>query len=139
MTHILPVILLLSCLPCAAATNEFKVVGQWSEALNGLRGRLLISEGARSESGTRTAIVHLELENVALGDSIHIHYDASRSPFRPALRDGRGKDVKNWMSTISGLPTPCWLVLPIESALRFRMGFSAIDPEEPGLFIMAGF
>ncbi len=133
-------LLLFTCQLCFAdSTSVPNAVGNWSEVTNGLRGRLLLGEDARSDRGMRRGIVYLELQNVAPGETTYVYYAPTKEPLRFELRDAEGKTVRNWISGSDGVPSPCWLALPLDSALRFRTGSSAYEPDEPGLFIIAAF
>jgi hypothetical protein len=136
MIRLVSAILLLACHPGVAATNEFEIVGRWSDAVDGVRGRLLFDERATSVKGLREGIVYLQLQSVAVGESIHIYYAVSKFPFRPVLRDAGGNLVQEGLLPSSGMPRPCWLVLPFDSALLLRTGASSTSPTVPGLTVI---
>lgn len=139
MRPILLTLFLLCTQSIADAAGNFKVIGKWSTETNGLRGRILYAEKATAESGLREGIVYLELQNVSLGDSIHIYYDASKFSFRPNLRDHDGKVLRDGLLGSSWMPEPCWLVLPYDSTLCLRTGNYSTSPGKPGLIITGGF
>ncbi len=121
----------------AGSASEQMVAGDWSQVTNGLRGRILLGEDAKSEHGMRRGIVYLELQNVLWGDALYVYYNATSINFE--MRDSNQKPVRNWISGSDSIPAPCWLTLPLDSTLRFRTGSSAYEPDEPGLFITAGY
>ncbi len=113
---------LLSCQCCFAVTANDKVVaGEWSESVNGLRGRLLFGEDVPSNDA-RVGVVYLELQNIsAAGNNIQVFYDAAHSLLFE-LRDPDGKLRKSDGLGFRGfIPSPCWLVLPKDSTLKFRV------------------
>jgi hypothetical protein len=124
----------------AGPVTEFKTAGEWSEVTNGLRGRLLFAEGTPDKGGVKMGEVYLELQNVSLGDAMYVYYAATKSPLRCELSDAAGKNVEGMPEVMSDwMPSPCWLALPHDSALRFstRVGPS-FGPAHPCLFICVG-
>ena len=137
LLRLLLFLLLLQCrLGIADVFSEFTAVGEWSAATNGLRGRLLFTERATSVEGLTDGIVYLQLQSVAVGESIHIYYAVSKFPFRPVLRDAGGNLVQEGLLPSSGMPRPCWLVLPFDSSLLLRTGASSTSPTVPGLTVI---
>ena len=107
----------------------------WSPAVNGLRGRLLVSPGA----GTlpRTVRVDLELENVSdVANPIEIYWDID-GVLSFSLADGDGREIANTPTAASiRRSSPHWLMLPFDSALRINItthGYGVMP--EPGVFI----
>ena len=110
--------------------------GEWSPPTNGLRGRLAFSENGKP-FGTRMGVLYLELQNVSLGDGMYVYYRAATSPFRCELRDSTGKTNETMSFEYDGwIPAPCWLALPYDSVLRFRLTLGGFGvPQNAGLFI----
>ena len=120
----------------AGSATEPISLGEWSNTTNGLRGRLLFGRDP-SINGTAMGVVYLELENDSAGDTLYVYYDASKKPFRCELQDAVGKAVKSEGSEYDGfIPSACWLVLPPDSTLRFRVTLGGFGvPKDAGLFI----
>jgi hypothetical protein len=131
-------LLLLACRCCLAgsASSEPKAMGEWSEPTNGLRGRLVFGENDKIV-GTRMGVIYLELQNVSLGDTMYVYYPAAKSPLRCELQDSAGKTVQRSGSPYSGgISAPCWLALPNDAPLRFRVTLGGFGiPQNGGLFI----
>ena len=111
-------------------------MGEWSEPANGLRGRLLFGVGEKL-FGTRMGVTYLELQNVSKGDTMYVYYRAASSPFRCALMDSAGKTNSSQGAVYDGwIPEACWLALPHDSALRFRVTLGGFGvPQNGGLFV----
>jgi hypothetical protein len=126
-----------SCL--AGSVSEPISFGAWSEATNGLRARLAFAEDPKL-FGTRMGVVYLELQNVSLGDTLHVYYKADQSPFRCELHDASGAPCQPGGCEYDGMiSAPCWLALPHDSALRFRVTLGGFGvPQNGGLFIAGG-
>lgn len=114
-------VLLITALASDAAALE---TGTWSEVVNGVQGRIIISEDQPGE-GTGIVAVHLELRNVSnIGDPVEIYFDPTHT-FRCQLFDADDR-----LATTAGLPSsifqprPFWLTLPHDSSLRFRVSVS---------------
>jgi hypothetical protein len=120
----------------AGPVSDPSSFGEWSQPTNGLRARLAFAEDAKLY-GTRMGVLYLELQNVSLGDTMYVYYRAASSPFRCELRDSAGKTNETTGCAYDGwIPAPCWLSLPHDSLLRFRVtlgGFAV--PRDGGLFI----
>jgi beta-lactamase regulating signal transducer with metallopeptidase domain len=102
------------------------VMGEWSERVNQLRGRLLFGAHATAAG----CCVYLEIENS--GPDCELYYDvrrdgdaASRDTLRGEMRDGTGA-VFSARSDFKGVDKPKarWLVLKGGSSAQFRV---AID------------
>lgn len=120
--------------------TEPKSIGEWSEPVDGLRGRLLFAENVKDENGVRIGNIYLELQNLSSGDNRYVYYDAKKSPIHCELNDSKSDGVKVWPGNMSdGMPSACWLALPYDSSLRFdtRLG-PAFTPSHPCLFICIG-
>lgn len=130
-------LLLLACRFCfAGSPSESKAIGEWSEQSNGLRGRLVFGENEKI-GGTRMGVIYLELQNVSLGDTMYAYYPAAKSPLRCELQDSAGKTIQRSGSEYDGwIPDPCWLALPNDSTLRFRVSLGGFGiPQNGGLFV----
>ena len=85
-------------------------MGDWSEATNGLRGRLLLAERKSEAEGVRWGLVYLELQNLSSGDTLYVYYDVSKTPLKCELRDAAGKIVESSSGPGSEfMPSACWL------------------------------
>jgi hypothetical protein len=134
LMSLLVVLAVQSCL--AGPVSEPISFGAWSEATNGLRGRLAFAEDPKL-FGARMGVVYLELQNVSFGDTMYVYYKADQSPFRCELRDSSQALCQSSGCEYDGMiPGPCWLALPHDSALRFRMTLGGFGvPQNGGLFI----
>jgi len=127
------VVILTAALSAYAASTE---TGEWSQTIDGVQGRLSISEDP-SFHGTRMFAIYLELRNVSpVGVPFDFYFDWTRS-FQCRLRD---KD-ENVLPT-AGLPTSIlvppsfWLVLPYDGVVRFRVSVSGfMVPANSGALI----
>jgi hypothetical protein len=112
------IVVLFLFITASMRASEPVSAGDWSAPVNGLRGRLVLSED-KPYNGTRIALVYLELQNVAdnLGPLLLDYH----SPHLDLI-DADGKSVEQSHTTEDvfgvGLPT---LVLPFDSTLRFRI------------------
>jgi hypothetical protein len=119
-----------------ATASEPSVVGSWSEAVKGLRGRLLLAPGD-TVNGAGTAVVYLELQNASdVLSPMEIYFDPGRA-LRCEVLDTSGKPIAR-----AGLPAdimtplPYWIVLPHDSTLRLRVSVSGYGvPKDAGLLI----
>ena len=111
-------VILMTASSSYAVTPE---VGAWSETVNGVKGRLTISED-QPFNGTKIVAVYLELRNVSnIADAIEIYFDPSHT-FQCQLLDANDKPVATAGSPASIMvPRPFWLILPYDSSLRFRI------------------
>src|SRR3954451_422709 len=86
--------LLSSQTALAAAEKKPVAVGDWSEPVQGLRGRLLISQGRVLGDGkTRETLVYVDLENVASNHSGERHVYFEPGKLLCELHDKDGKPV----------------------------------------------
>jgi hypothetical protein len=123
---------------CATTAPKPKpmTVGDWSEAVNGLRGRLIFTEDAKF-NGTRMGVVYLELQNV--GDVLNpldIYYDIDRTLLCNLL-DASNQPVAQ-VGVVADIffPLPFWIMLPNDSTLRFRVSVNGYGiPKDGGLSI----
>jgi hypothetical protein len=77
------------------AENTNENVGAWSEAVNGLRGRLIVTQ-EKEVDGVQSPKVFLELQNVAnILNPIQIDAFNPESSFRCRLMDGAGKIIRS--------------------------------------------
>ena len=136
-SHSLALFLILICrFALAGSAIEPVSAGEWSAAINGVRGRLLFGEGEKV-AGTRMGVLYLELQNVSAGDTMYVYYDASKSPLRCQLVDSAGKTNASQGAVYDGwIPAASWLALPHDSALRFRVTLGGFGvPQNGGLFV----
>jgi hypothetical protein len=104
----------------AENTNEND--GAWSEAVNGLRGRLIVTQ-AKEENGVQRPKVFLELQNVAdVLDAIQIHEFNPQTSFQCRVLDNAGKTVIGAPIGIREMIVPAFaLDIPFESSLRLNV------------------
>ncbi len=104
------------------------VVGDWSEPVNGLRGRLLIARGKLSVDGkTHESVVYLELHHFAdaVGNPLNVYVD----PKVPnELFDPSGQQVPKVRGPGLGrgpatevLSRPVWIRLPYDCSMQVRL------------------
>ncbi len=105
-------------------------IGEWSETVNGIKGRLIT--GYDSDfNGTKMLAVYLELRNVS-NRSWEIYFDLDKS-IESNVVDGVNKPVAEHPAPASIMAgTPPWLVLPFDSALRFRVSVSGYGVPKNG-------
>lgn len=127
------------CSGAVGSAVEPTSFGEWSEPRDKVRARLAFAEGP-SRRGTRIGVIYLELQNLSMSDTVSIHYRAAESPLRCELRDVDGKPIEQKGVGYSGwIPEPCWLVLPHDSVLRFRVTLSGFGvPPNAGWLIAGG-
>jgi hypothetical protein len=127
----------LTCLCGFGATVlEPVTTGDWSAPVKGLRGRLLFAEDP-PYNGTRVAVVYLELQNVSSnGAPMEIYYDGDHS-LAGALLDGVGLPVRQARMPADIMsPFPYWIMLPVDSSLRFRVSvYGYSTPPNAGMSI----
>ena len=107
--------------------------GEWSDAVGGLRGRLLFAEGEKV-SGTRIGVVYLELQNLSdVSNPLDIYDGALSGQFV----DSSGRQVEQSHGPANVMsPLPFWMVLPHDSTLRFRVSVTGYGtPKDGGLSI----
>ena len=108
----------------------------WSEPVEGVRGRLVITLGRKLGGGkVRETTIYLELQDVSesVGEPRDIYFDPSHERLKTQLLDADGKEVpQGGVGRSGGNPGPCWLTLPHDSTLRLPVspyGFGR-DPAE---------
>jgi hypothetical protein len=121
------------------ADNTNKNVGAWSEAVNGLRGRLIITQ-EKEDNGVQRPKVFLELQNVA-GDlsPLQINGFNPQTSFQCRVFDSAKNTVGSNLGKIREMQLPAFtLVVPFESSLRLNVnrhnpgawGFLKAPPKE---------
>jgi hypothetical protein len=94
----------------------------WSEMVDGVQGRLLISKAERL-NGSQLTDVYLELRSVS--GAVEIYYEFDRSVLSCKVVDAKGNSIQQAPAPASILyPESVWLILPFDSALRFRASVS---------------
>ncbi len=138
-----PLVALVLTVPAAAAGNKKPIaVGEWSEWSNGLRGRLLLSEGriCSPDGTTRETLVYVELENrIDSGRLFDVYFDPNN--LKCELRDADHKAVPAHQIPIfrKRKPANCWVTLPDDSRLRLRVNPCCNGrPKDVGLLIPLG-
>jgi hypothetical protein len=108
--------------------SEPVAIGDWSEPVNGLRGRLLIARGKLSANGkTHESVVYLDLHHFAdaIGNPLNIYFDpkVSNQLFDPSGQKvpwvrgpALGRDPTNKI-----LAQPVWIRLPYDCTMRVRL------------------
>lgn len=111
-------IILTATLSAYAASSE---TGEWSQTVDGIQGRLSISED-QSFHGTRMFAIYLELRNVSpVADPFELYFDWTHS-FHCRLLDKDEKAVPTAsLPTSILIPRPFWLSLPYDGVVRFRV------------------
>jgi hypothetical protein len=102
-------------------TDAPLAAGDWSEPVEGLRGRLILGRGRLLGDGTtRESVVYLELRYApaAVGDPVNVYFDPS---LRWEMRDTLDKPVPSQGTAGSGQPGPHWVTLPYDSTIRLRV------------------
>lgn len=125
MKNLLSTVFLLTNYLCfGGSVIDPSVMGDWSETVNGLRGRLVSSENVGS-NGKGKAVIYLELQNVSdVLNPMEIYIDTSHSPLHFELKDASGMSPtlpKGNYATDEWIPNSFWLHLPMDSTLRFRV------------------
>jgi beta-lactamase regulating signal transducer with metallopeptidase domain len=113
--------------PAARPSDGSKVTqtGKWSEAVNGLQGRLLIAKG-RTVDGIWWPDVYLELRNVSDGANPLEVYWKAYNDLKCSLVDEKGKPpvpppILRKMVMVMRAPDGLWLALPMGSTLKLRV------------------
>jgi hypothetical protein len=121
---------LLLSLTNLRAENTNENVGAWSEAVNGLRGRLIVTL-EKEENGVQSPKVFLELQNVGnILDSIRINAFDPKTSFQCRVVDGTGKPMASDLGGIREMVVPAFtLSIPFESSLRLN-----VNRHFPGAF-----
>jgi hypothetical protein len=96
--------------------------GAWSEAVDGVQGRLVVSDG-QDANGVRFPDVFLELQNVSdVMNPIEIYYDTLHPNLSCDLVDAQGNVVPRANGPADVLlPLSFWLTLPQGALLRFKI------------------
>jgi hypothetical protein len=114
---------LLNRQPAARTALAIFAAGEWSDAVQGLRGRLLFNEGARINQ-TRTGVIYLELQNVsATGTALEVYYHPLRAFERCELSDATGQPLTPPVNPFASItvPPPAWLSIPATFTLCHRI------------------
>ena len=112
----------LLALVCSANIRAANTrTGEWSASVNGLRGRLSVSED-KPFIGTRMLAVYLELQNISdVGNPIELYFDPTSSVAGRVIDDA-GKDLAQPPNAASiASPPPFWLSIPWDGSLRFHV------------------
>lgn len=100
-------------------------VGEWSEAVNGLQGRIAVAKDAEF-NGTKQIAVYLELRNsINIFSPTEIYFEPHKA-FKWRIIDRNEKPLAPPSATFASIfsPDSYWLVLPFDSTLRFRVSVS---------------
>ena len=131
VTALLPVLFLTVCRgetvppPDAAPqawpeASDANSSGMWSEATNGVRGRLLFANGPMFMSGGHAGVIWVELQNLDGFRPKYFYYQFIDPPILGELRDSSGNLVQPLKGMPSDMiPPACWLALPPHSSLSF--------------------
>ena len=141
----LPLLLVVLTVPAAWGVETKPIaVGEWSEWTNGLRGRLLVSEGriAHPDGKTRETLVFVELENKVGSERLFdVYFDPDN--LKCDLHDAGGDKLPEHQITDRDRkrnerhrPANCWITLPDASHVRLRVNpYCSGRPKDVGLFI----
>ncbi len=132
----LALVLVLASARVAVAADEKTAVatGEWSEVVDGLRGRLILARGEpRGATKTRDTKVYVELENSGITNSGQRNVYFDPDALECELRDADGKAVRQTPGAGNGgRPGKVWVTMPFDSALRLRanpFGFGSADAD----------
>ena len=132
-TFCLACFLVFACFVAASHVSA-EAIGAWSEAVNGVQGRLIAKED-RIFNGIKIVAVYLELRNTTnvLG-SIDVYFDIDKltSQIVDSADAPISKPTEAPMSVFA--LQPLWLVLPFDGSLRFRVlspGMASRNKVEP--------
>jgi len=96
-------------------------VGDWSEPVDGLRGRLIVAQGRALDDGkARESLIYLEVQNVAETGERSFTFDPDG--LKCELLDAKGKAVPKSppFGAAGGRPGKTAVTLPFDSTLRLR-------------------
>ncbi len=134
----LPVTLLLVVTQFAPAADEKTVIatGDWSETVDGVRGRLILAQGRTLGDGkARESLVYVELENVGTTHSGRVDIQFDPDALKCELTDATGKVVAQEPGFGSGgRPGKTVVAVPSDSSVRLRANPYAFGRAE-GLLI----
>jgi hypothetical protein len=136
-TIFLTIFISVNSLCFANSVIEPMVVGDWSETIKGLRGRLVFSEDKKID-GTEIAVIYLELQNVSnVGNPMEIYFDTIHSQLHFQLADASNRQKQDSGGALDEMiPDSYWINLPHDSTLRFRVSWHGYGiPKDAGLAI----
>jgi hypothetical protein len=133
----LAVVLLLVAAPCLpAAEKTVLATGDWSEVMNGLRGRIVLAQGRTLGDGkVRESLVYVELENTTgtASGEVNVYFDPDA--LKCNLTDAEGKEVsQSPVFGSGGRPGKTRVIIPFDSSIRLRANPFAFGRAE-GLLI----
>lgn len=111
----------------AGLITDPKVIaaGEWSDEVNGLRGRLMVAQGRDFADGKlHETVAYLELRNApdAAGNSKGVYFDPNLSC---EMRDPHGAVVpqygRGYGGGGGGRPSAEWVDMPYDSTIRLRL------------------
>lgn len=106
-----------SARPGGTADPTLIAAGEWSEEVEGLRGRLVLAEGRKPAE----VVTYLELRNApeAVGNDIDVYVNPDLAC---EMRDARGKLIPAGGGFGGGgVPGPQWVTLSHDSTIRLRL------------------
>lgn len=134
----LATLLMLTTCQAALAADEKSTAatGDWSEAVKGLRGRLILAQGRTLGDGkTRESLVYVEIENVAHTHSGEVGVYFDPDALMCDLSDASGNAVPPTpVPGSGGRPGKKWVTIPYDSSIRLRANPYAFGRAE-GLLI----
>jgi hypothetical protein len=131
----------LSMLLCTAtmAFGAASQAGAWSDAVDGIRGRLSIDH-APDFNGAEILVVFLEFQNTSdTGNPRRVWFAPGGGQFKWELLDGDGSRIPESASFASiMIPPAYWITLPYDSTLRFRVSVSGYGIGRGGFVLQLG-
>ena len=118
-------VLLIFAAVLSGRADDSLAKNDWSEAVNGLRARLVFGDG-KDFNGTRIAEVYLELHNgTDVGDPMEFDFDADKTlHFDLRSADGKPGPKPAGMEVDGFVFGPFHLTIPRDGTLRFPVTWS---------------
>jgi hypothetical protein len=129
-------VMLTTCHTALADEKTVLATGGWSEAVSGLRGRLILARGrALGDGKTRESLVYVEIENVTHTHSGEVAVYFDPDALKCELADAAGKAVAPTpIPGSGGRPGKVRVTVPFDSSIRLRANPYAFGRAE-GLLI----
>ena len=118
-TIILSVLLAITGLECFADNTNQVFTGNWSDAVDGLRMRFIVT-AKQERDDFRRGVVYLEMDNVA--NRINPIEFPSGFSLKSTLTNSIGNPPPPAMGFVSGfICPPYWIYIPCDSTLKMRV------------------